>query len=123
MFSEDDVKFLQGYATILSFAIDQARLVDLNAALAAEKDMLLRELGHRVRNNNQQLMSLINQQLGWHDHGNDGPDNFVFFDVLDIPLLTSLATATCSDCLACCSAASTARWANSSSGWAQPFRR
>ena len=64
MFSEDDVKFLQGYATILSFAIDQARLVDLNAALAAEKDMLLRELGHRVRNNNQQLMSLINLQLG-----------------------------------------------------------
>jgi gentisate 1,2-dioxygenase len=37
---------------------------------------------------------VINQQLGWHDHGNDGPDNFVFFDVLDIPLLTSLATAT-----------------------------
>jgi two-component sensor histidine kinase len=64
VFSEDDVKFLQGYATILSFAIDQARLVDLNAALAAEKDMLLRELGHRVRNNNQQLMSLINLQLG-----------------------------------------------------------
>jgi two-component sensor histidine kinase len=64
VFSEDDVKFLQGYATILSFAIDQARLVDANAALAAEKDMLLRELGHRVRNNNQQLMSLINLQLG-----------------------------------------------------------
>ena len=63
-FSEHDVKFLQGYATILSFAIDQARLGDLNAALAAEKDMLLRELGHRVRNNNQQLMSLINLQLG-----------------------------------------------------------
>ena len=64
VFTEDDVKFLQGYATILSFAIDQARLVELNAALAEEKDMLLRELGHRVRNNNQQLMSLINLQLG-----------------------------------------------------------
>jgi two-component sensor histidine kinase len=63
-FTQDDVKFLQGYATILSFAIDQARLVELNAALAQEKDMLLRELGHRVRNNNQQLMSLINLQLG-----------------------------------------------------------
>jgi gentisate 1,2-dioxygenase len=37
---------------------------------------------------------VINQQLGWHDHGNDTEDNFVFFDVLDIPLLTSLATAT-----------------------------
>jgi two-component sensor histidine kinase len=63
-FSQDDVKFLQAYATILSFAVDQARLVDLNAALADEKTMLLRELGHRVRNNNQQLMSLINLQLG-----------------------------------------------------------
>ena len=63
-FSEHDVKFLQGYATILSFAIDQARLVDLNPALAAEKDKLLRERGPRVRNNNQQLMSLINLQLG-----------------------------------------------------------
>jgi two-component sensor histidine kinase len=64
VFTQDDVKFLQGYATLLSFAIDQARLVELNAALADEKDMLLRELGHRVRNNNQQLMSLINLQLG-----------------------------------------------------------
>jgi two-component system, sensor histidine kinase PdtaS len=64
VFTEDDVKFLQGYATILSFAIDQARLVELNVGLAEEKDMLLRELGHRVRNNNQQLMSLINLQLG-----------------------------------------------------------
>jgi two-component sensor histidine kinase len=64
VFTEDDVKFLQGYATILSFAIDQARLVDVNATLADEKTMLLRELGHRVRNNNQQLMSLINLQLG-----------------------------------------------------------
>ena len=63
-FSQNDVKFLQGYATILSSAIDQARLVALNAALAEEKDMLLRELGHRVRNNNQQLMSLISLQLG-----------------------------------------------------------
>jgi two-component sensor histidine kinase len=64
VFTQDDVKFLQCYATLLSFAIDQARLVELNAALADEKDMLLRELGHRVRNNNQQLMSLINLQLG-----------------------------------------------------------
>jgi two-component sensor histidine kinase len=64
VFSQDDVKFLQAYATILSFAIDQARLVGINAALADEKNMLLRELGHRVRNNNQQLISLINLQLG-----------------------------------------------------------
>ena len=64
VFSHDDVKFLQGYATILSFAIDQTRLVEVNAGLADEKNMLLRELAHRVRNNNQQLISLINLQLG-----------------------------------------------------------
>jgi two-component sensor histidine kinase len=64
IFADDDVKFLQGYANILSLAIDQARLVDQNAVLAAEKDILLRELQHRVMNNNQQLISLINLQLG-----------------------------------------------------------
>jgi gentisate 1,2-dioxygenase len=26
-------------------------------------------------------------QFPWHDHGNDGPDDFIFLDVLDIPLL------------------------------------
>lgn len=36
---------------------------------------------------------VLNPQWAWHDHGNDGPDNFVFLDVLDIPLLTSLGTA------------------------------
>jgi len=62
-FAEDHVRFLQGYATVLSFAIEQARLVEANAELAAQKEMLLRELQHRVRNNNQQLISLINLQL------------------------------------------------------------
>jgi two-component sensor histidine kinase len=63
-FTEDDIKFLQGYANILSLAIDQTRLVDQTSEFAAEKDMLLRELEHRVQNNNQQLISLINLQLG-----------------------------------------------------------
>jgi two-component sensor histidine kinase len=63
IFSQDDIKFLQGYANILSLAIDLTRLVDLNAELADEKDMLLQELQHRVKNNNQQLISLINIQL------------------------------------------------------------
>lgn len=37
---------------------------------------------------------VINPQWAWHDHGNDGPDDFVFLDVLDIPLMTNLASAT-----------------------------
>lgn len=32
-------------------------------------------------------------QFPWHDHGNDGPDDFIFFDVLDIPLLYFTATS------------------------------
>jgi two-component sensor histidine kinase len=63
IFTQDDIKFLQGYANILSLAIDLTKLVDLNAQLADEKDMLLQELQHRVKNNNQQLISLINIQL------------------------------------------------------------
>lgn len=63
-FTDDDVRFLQGYATILAFAIEQARLMGQNAELAQHQEMLLRELHHRVRNNNQQLISLIRLQLG-----------------------------------------------------------
>ena len=63
-FTDDDVKFLQGYATILSFAIEQARLMEQNAELARQQEVLLRDLHHRVANNNQQLLSLIRLQLG-----------------------------------------------------------
>ena len=63
IFTEDDVRFLQGYATVLSFAIEQARLREQNAQLARHREMLLNELHHRVRNNNQQLISLIRLQL------------------------------------------------------------
>jgi two-component sensor histidine kinase len=63
VFTEDDVKFLQGYATLLAFAIEQARLSELNGQLAAQHELLLQELQHRVKNNNQSLMSLIHLQL------------------------------------------------------------
>jgi two-component sensor histidine kinase len=62
-FVEDDVKFLQGYATLLAFAIEQARLSELNAQLAAQHELLLQELQHRIKNNNQSLLSLIHLQL------------------------------------------------------------
>jgi two-component sensor histidine kinase len=63
VFTEDDVKFLQGYATLLAFAIEQARLSDLNGQLAAQHELLLQELQHRIKNNNQSLVSLIHLQL------------------------------------------------------------
>lgn len=64
VFSEDDVKFLQGYATLLAFAIEQARLSEVNGQLAAQHELLLQELQHRIKNNNQSLLSLIHLQLG-----------------------------------------------------------
>ena len=63
MFTDDDVKFLQGYATLLAFAIEQARLSELNGQLAAQHELLLQELQHRIKNNNQSLLSLIHLQL------------------------------------------------------------
>jgi two-component sensor histidine kinase len=62
-FGEGDLKFLQGYATMLAFAIEQARLHEQHAHLAAQHEMLLHELQHRVKNNNQSLLSLIHLQL------------------------------------------------------------
>jgi two-component sensor histidine kinase len=62
-FAQDDLKFLQGYATLLAFAIEQARLNELHAQLAAQNELLLQELQHRVKNNNQSLLSLIHLQL------------------------------------------------------------
>jgi gentisate 1,2-dioxygenase len=32
-------------------------------------------------------------QFPWHDHGNEGPDDFIFLDILDIPLLLFTATS------------------------------
>lgn len=62
-FAEADLKFLQGYATLVAFAIEQARLNELHAQLAAQHELLLQELQHRVKNNNQSLLSLIHLQL------------------------------------------------------------
>jgi two-component sensor histidine kinase len=62
-FGEGDLKFLQGYATLLAFAIEQARLHEQHAHLATQHEMLLQELQHRVKNNNQSLLSLIHLQL------------------------------------------------------------
>jgi two-component sensor histidine kinase len=62
-FAEDDLKFLQGYATLLAFAIEQARLHEQHAQLAAQHELLLQELQHRVKNNNQSLLSLLRLQL------------------------------------------------------------
>ncbi|HEX6143324.1 MAG TPA: GAF domain-containing protein [Geminicoccaceae bacterium] len=63
VFTDDDAKFLQGYANILSFVIAQNRLVKENARYARLQKTYFDELQHRIKNNNQQLLSLINLQL------------------------------------------------------------
>ncbi|MBL28124.1 MAG: hypothetical protein CMM50_11325 [Rhodospirillaceae bacterium] len=62
-FSEADIRFLQGAANLLGLAIDRHRLSEANAELVQHKEVLLREIQHRVKNNAQTLISLMNLQL------------------------------------------------------------
>lgn len=62
-FSAAEVRFLQGYANILAFVIEQKRLVEQNLQFARMQEMFFNELQHRMKNNNQRLLSLINLQL------------------------------------------------------------
>lgn len=36
---------------------------------------------------------IVSQPFSWHDHGNDGPDDCIFINLIDVPLLKSLSTA------------------------------
>ncbi len=36
---------------------------------------------------------VVNPQSAWHTHGNEGPDDFLFLDILDIPILRALDNA------------------------------
>jgi two-component sensor histidine kinase len=61
-FTRDDIDFLRTYANLLAVVVQRLRI---NAELmrrAEEKDQLLRELQHRIKNNLQILTSLVNFQ-------------------------------------------------------------
>ncbi|HRK95806.1 MAG TPA: GAF domain-containing protein, partial [Rhodospirillales bacterium] len=58
-FPDRDTELLQGFANVLALVIAQARLAAENRALSEKKELLLRELAHRTKNNNQMLMSMI----------------------------------------------------------------
>jgi two-component sensor histidine kinase len=49
-FDQDDIDFLQTYANLLAAAIDRHRKDEKLAEAAKERDLLLRELRHRMRN-------------------------------------------------------------------------
>src|SRR4051812_29559331 len=62
-FTEHDIDFVQGFANLLSAAIERHQTTRLLVKAAEERAVLLRELQHRVKNNLQVLTSLLNLQL------------------------------------------------------------
>jgi two-component sensor histidine kinase len=61
-FSDDDTAFLRGYANLLAAAVYRFGIVGELRARADEKERLLRELQHRVKNNLQVMTSLVSIQ-------------------------------------------------------------
>ncbi len=61
-FSRDDVNFLQGFANLLAAAIDRLTLNHRLAVIADQKEVLLHELQHRVKNSLQVIASMIGLQ-------------------------------------------------------------
>ena len=61
-FTQDDVNFLQGFANLLAAAIDRLTLHRRLTDAAFQKEVLLHELQHRVKNSLQVIASIINLQ-------------------------------------------------------------
>jgi two-component sensor histidine kinase len=61
-FTGTDTDFLRTYANLLADAIERIRILRTLRSAVADKDRLLRELQHRVKNNLQMVTSLIRLQ-------------------------------------------------------------
>ena len=61
-FTEDDILFLQTYANLLAAAVDRFQLVRALQQAVKEKERLLAELQHRIKNNLQVITALISTQ-------------------------------------------------------------
>jgi two-component sensor histidine kinase len=61
-FSEDDTEFLRTYANLLASAVERFRFTSELRRRAEEKERLLGELQHRVKNNLQVITSLVRLQ-------------------------------------------------------------
>ena len=62
-FSERDVTFLQGLAGVLGLAVDRDADAAQREALLRDKDLLMQEVQHRVRNSLFLVQSLLRQQI------------------------------------------------------------
>jgi two-component sensor histidine kinase/putative methionine-R-sulfoxide reductase with GAF domain len=61
-FTEDDILFLQTYANLLASAVERFKATEaLNQAIQ-ERDRLLQELQHRIKNNLQVITSFVNMR-------------------------------------------------------------
>ncbi len=67
-FTEDDTDFLRSYANLLASAVDRFRITSELRTRADEKDRLLHELQHRVKNNLQVITSLVRLQASRARH-------------------------------------------------------
>lgn len=62
-FTEGDTQFLRGYANLLAAAVERLRVAAELRDRAEEKERLLRELQHRVKNNLQTVMTLVSRAV------------------------------------------------------------
>ncbi|MBO1904463.1 GAF domain-containing protein [Microvirga sp. 3-52] len=62
-FTQSDVEFLRSYANLLGAAIERLRVVDELRAAVREKDLLIGELNHRVKNTLTTVQSIASQTL------------------------------------------------------------
>jgi len=62
-FTQSDVEFLRSYANLLGAAIERLRVVDELRAAVRDKDLLINELNHRVKNTLTTVQSIASQTL------------------------------------------------------------
>ena len=67
-FSDDDTDFLRSYANLLTFTVERFRITSELRTRANEKERLLDELQHRVKNNLQVITSLVRLQASRAQH-------------------------------------------------------
>src|ERR671913_1112440 len=62
-FRQSDIEFLRSYANLLGAAIERLRVVDQLRAAVRDKDLLINELNHRVKNTLTTVQSIASQTL------------------------------------------------------------